>query len=86
MSAEEKDPCAEIAECIAVALVGPLPMRLESHIDACPRCSALLEDASRLGEQVQHVFSRDGDDYHHASDFEARVMAALGHDRGHNFR
>jgi hypothetical protein len=71
------DPCAEIAELIAVALAGPLPARLESHLDACPRCLALLEDTATLGDEIQHVFSREGDDYRHASDFEARVIAAL---------
>ncbi|MGZ3420260.1 MAG: hypothetical protein ACXVEE_20465 [Polyangiales bacterium] len=74
------DPCSEIAEMIAVALAGPLPARLESHLDACPRCLALLEDTAVLGDAVQHVFSREGDDYQHASDFEARVLAAIDPD------
>jgi hypothetical protein len=73
----ERDPCTELAELVAVAVTGPLPTRLESHLDACPRCLALLEDAALLGDEIQHVFSREADDYQHASDFEARVLAAL---------
>jgi hypothetical protein len=68
--------CAEVAELIAVAIASPLPARLESHLDTCPCCMALLEDAALLGDAIH----RAGDDYRHASDFEARVLAAIDPD------
>ena len=70
------DPCSEIAELVAVAIEGRLPSRLDAHIDTCEGCSALLREATRLGDAIQHV----ADGYKHAHDFEARVLAALDPD------
>jgi hypothetical protein len=69
----EKNLCALVAEQLAVALDGPLPATLEAHLDACERCMSLLEEAAELGDAIH----RAGDGYHHASDFEARVLAAM---------
>lgn len=70
------DPCSEIAELVAVAIEGRLPSRLEAHIDTCEGCSALLGEATRLGDAIHQV----GDGYKHAHDFEARLLEAIDPD------
>lgn len=70
------DPCTEVAELLAVAVDGRLPARLEAHLDECAACFDLLEEAALLGDAIH----RAGDDYRHANDFEARVLAAIDPD------
>lgn len=74
---DPRDPrCAEVAEQLAVAIDGVLPARLDAHIDTCPRCTELLREATLLGDAIRDA----ADDYRHAADFEARVLAALDPD------
>lgn len=68
--------CEELAEHLASAVDGKLPGHLDAHIDTCDACCDLLHDASVLGDAIRDA----GDAYHHARDFEARVLAAIDPD------
>ncbi len=66
--------CDELAEQLAVAVDGALPLDLELHLDECPTCAERLRSAVALTDGVRQVASR----YSHSVDFEARVLAAIG--------
>jgi hypothetical protein len=62
-----------VAELLAVAVDQPLPSRLEGHLEGCATCLALLDEASRLCDAIRDA----GDQYHHAGDFESRLLAKI---------
>jgi hypothetical protein len=68
--------CDELAEHLATAVDGRVPQHLEAHIDTCDACCDLLHDATVLGDAIKDA----GRAYHHAGDFEARVLAAIDPD------
>ncbi len=68
--------CEELADHLATAVDGRVPRYLEAHIDACDACCDLLHDAAVLGDAIRDA----GNAYHHARDFEAKVLAALDPD------
>jgi hypothetical protein len=73
--ADEVGPsaCERVAELVAQAVDGTLPLTLELHLDECAACGALLREATALSDQIK----RAARGYAHAHDFEARVLAAL---------
>lgn len=66
--------CEEVAEQLAVAVDGALPLDLELHLDECPACAARLRQAMAVTDGVRRAASG----YSHSVDFEARVLAAIG--------
>jgi hypothetical protein len=66
--------CDDVAAELAVAIDGLLPFELELHLEGCAACAERLRAASALSEGVR----RAADEYSHANDFEARVLAAIG--------
>jgi hypothetical protein len=66
-------PCERVAEQVAQAVDGALPLALELHLDECAVCTELLRAATMLSENIR----RAARGYEHAQDFEARVLAAL---------
>jgi hypothetical protein len=66
--------CDEVAEQLAVAVDGALPLDLELHLDECPACAARLRQAVAVTDGVRQAASG----YTHSVDFEARVLAAIG--------
>lgn len=69
----EPSSCARVAELVAQAVDGTLPLSLELHLDECGTCTALLREATSLSDDIR----RAARGYAHAPDFEARVLAAL---------
>lgn len=66
--------CEELAEQLAIAVDGALPLDLELHLDECPACAARLREAVAVTDGVRQAASG----YTHSVDFEARVLAAIG--------
>lgn len=73
-AASSRSSCDDVAEELAVAIDGILPLELELHLEGCRACAERLRAASALSERVR----RAADGYSHANDFEARVLAAIG--------
>ena len=69
----EATACARVAELVAQAVDGTLPLSLELHLDDCRTCNELLREATHLSERIRTAARV----YSHAGDFEARVLAAL---------
>ena len=65
--------CEEVREEMARILDGSAPTELYEHVADCDDCRDLKHEASQLAGWINSASS----DYQHASDFEARLLAAV---------
>ncbi len=70
--------CVQVAEHLDSGADHALPAHLESHVDGCTHCAALVRDAIDLAGALEAGSAR----YQHPANFEARLAEAINDEAG----